>query len=156
MGLFGSKPKPAPIPMEERPVVYIRWPMCKHRGDEEECGCHSWELRFWNELPSVLPTRRGSTKRTLVCIEDGQDAKDDVKVLTLDRSDWIGDARIPPDKRQWAVSKEARIVYQIWLVVTRTDEADFDDEPSYEAALRMGRKGEVLQFDEDDPAAMTF
>ena len=159
MGLFSSKPKvkPEPIPMEERPIVYVRWPMCKHRADEDECGCHSWELRFWKEDPDLLPARRGSTKRNLVSIESwAEHNPTDVAVLRPDRSAWVADARIPLNKRQWAVSDEGRIVYQVWLVVTRVDEAEWDDEPIYEAALRMGQRGEILQFDEDDPAALAF
>jgi hypothetical protein len=158
VGLFKTKPKPEPIPMEERPIVYARWPVCKHRADDEDCGCHSWDLRFWKQdNPDLLPTRRGSTKRNLVAIESWQKHNEtDVTVLALDRSTWVADARIPPNQRKWAYSDEGRIVYQVWLVVTRVDEAEWDDEPQYEAALRMGRKGEVLQFDEDDPAAMTY
>lgn len=164
VGLFSSKPKvkPEPIPMEQRPIVYIRWPVCKHRADEEECGCHSWDVQVGSTYgidesapKDLLPNRRGSTKRTVVNIPAGQDGKDSVSFYSVG-GERIGWAMIPPNKRNWAVSDEARMVYQVWLIVTRVDEADFDDEPQYEAALRMGRKGEILQFDEDDPTALAF
>ncbi len=163
MGLFSSKTKtkPEPIPMEDRPIAYIRWPACKHSADDE-CSCHSWDVQVGKVYgidetapQELLPKRRGSSKRTVVNIPAGQDDKNSVSFYSVG-GERLGWAMIPPHQREWASSDQYRLVYQLWLVVTRTDDADLDDEPTYEAALRMGRKGEVLQFDEDDPAALTY
>ena len=156
MGLFKSKPKPEPIPMEERPIEYVRLPACKHRADED-CECYGWDLRMWDmDAKHLLPSRRGSTKRTMVCIEDGQSLPGSIEVCGLDGA-WVADAQIPQGERQWAVSDDTRIVYQVWLVVTRIDEpGDDEDGPDYDARLRFARKGTILMFDQDDPAAMRF
>ncbi len=154
MGLFKTKVKPEPIPMEDRPVEYVRFPPCKHPADDWDCGCHSWDIKYWDDKQAdLLPGRRGSTKRTLVTVADGQTHPYDVDVRSLDGSQSLADARIPPNERQWCVSDTTRIVYQVWLVVTRVDEPE-DEDRYYEARLRFATKGEVSMYDEGDPLAM--
>lgn len=161
MGLFSSKPKvkPEPIPMEQRPVHYIRWPICRHRADDE-CGESSWDVQVGRSYgitedadPALLPSRRGSTKRTLVLLPAGQEGQW-VEFQSVDGKA-LGAANIPKSQRTWAASDEYRLVYQIWLVVTRTDE-DEDDDLQYEAVLRLSKKGELQFFDEGDPDAFKF
>jgi hypothetical protein len=160
MGLFSSKPKakPEPIPMEDRPVHYIRWPICRHRADDE-CGEPSWDVQVGRSYgitedtdPALLPSRRGSTKRTLVLLPAGQEGQW-VDFQSVDGKP-LGAASIPKSQRTWAASDEYRLVYQIWLVVTRTDEDE--DDPQYEAVLRLSKKGELQFFDEGDPDAFKF
>lgn len=162
MGLFKTKPKAEPValvPMEERPIEYVRFPACKHPADDWECGCYSWDVQVGstygidrNADRTLLPSKRGSTKRTLVLLPDDQESPDWVPFLSL-TSEKIGFANIPKAARLWATSDETRLVFQVWLVVSRTDD-EFDDEPYYEAKLRFAKKGELLMFDEGDPLAM--
>lgn len=159
MGLFSSKPKPEPIPMEERPVHYVRWPICKHRADDE-CGDPSWDVSVGSRYgidetadAALLPSRRGSTKRTLVLLPAGQDSGW-IPFQSLDGKP-LGTVNIPKGQRTWAASDEYRLIYQIWLVVTRTDE-DEEDDLQYEAVLRLSKRGELQFFDEGDPSAFQF
>lgn len=162
MGLFSSKPKPepvAPIPMEERPIEYVRFPACKHSADDWDCGCYSWDVQVGSTYGidrdadrTLLPSKRGATKRTLVLLPDDQGPDDWVPFFSLTNAP-IGHANIPKAARLWATSDETRLVFQIWLVVSRTDD-EYDKEPYYEAKVRFAKKGELLQFDEGDPLAM--
>jgi hypothetical protein len=159
VGLFSkTKVKPEAIPMEDRPVHYVRWPICKHRADDE-CGEPSWDVQTERSYgidetadPELLPTRRGATKRTLVLLPAGQEG-DWVTFQSVDGR-VIGSADIPKSQRTWAASDEYRLVYQIWLVVTRTDEDEEDRQ--YEAVLRLSKQGQLQFFDEGDPAALVY
>ena len=157
MGLFSSKPKVQPIPMEDRPIEYVRLPKCRHDA-YEECECYSWDVSLWSggidpeAHPELLPSRRGSTKRTLVMLPDHQEDDWKVQVYSL-RNEPIGVVEIPKAERQWAVSDSTRIVYQVWLNVTRGDE-EGDEHKDYQACLRFAAAGEVLMLDEGDPLAL--
>ena len=159
MGLFSSKPKvkPEPIPMEERPIEYIRLPKCRHDA-YEDCACYSWYVLLDERgvdpeaHPELMPTRRDSTKRTLVLLPDHQPDDWQVRIYSL-KNEFLGVVEIPREERQWAVSDTTRIVYQPWLLVTRGD-MEGDDEKDYQAYLRFSDAGKIFMYDEGDPAAL--
>ena len=157
VGLFSSKAKAAPIPIEDRPIEYVRFPKCRHDA-YEDCECYSWDVWLHpsgvdpDAHPELLPVRRDSTKRTLVLLPDHQEDDWQVQVYSL-ANEPLGVVGIPREERQWAVSHTTRIVYQVWLIITRGD-MEGDEEKDYQAFLRFADAGRVDMYDEGDPVAL--